>query len=1364
MKWLSACWKQLWITLVVALVMVALYTSLGRTLVPLIENWRPDLEQQLSEVLGQPVQVQSLEGDWRFLFPIVRVRQLHIGTDAIKLSRIEVELDPTMSLYHRLPVFRRIEVDGVSGYFRRSESGWVAGEDWQLTHSEDPQTGTEPVAEAAAEPEPAEAVEDSTERPVWLRLLELQQTMRVSNWHILVESHPGKVDQLRIEELLWRHQGDSQSITGDISLGRKQLATTRVSALLHGQLWPWSKQSGKVFLDVEPQSWASWIPELPSSISLPKLNAGAAVWLRVEEGNLKDVYADIAVNDLELTSKENQLAVQQGRIQVAGKHHGRDWHLRVLPELGEVLPLDLLTVSSVDLRGRQGWHIGIPELRMGEARTLLVDHQVLPSRIHRYLKNLKPEGLAEDVRIAILKGDKLDVDLRAHASDVSMQTYLGIPGITNLEGEVHLSPSLGRFDFVDQKPVVNLSGVYDQHWKMDSVTGTFRWMVQPEASQIWLEGIQARSAGLELNSELTMYLPARTSPRETRIRLLLGVPKAHSEDKARLLPDLLEDGVRSWIDQAILNADLSAGAFMLDGVLEEDRPDNSLTTQLAMQFDQGRLRYLEGWPEMENLKGELLLDTPNLSLDLEAGKTLGGVFRRNSGKVRLTTGKDKVTWLTVSGRVRGTSTEAFQYFRETPLQQVVDGTFDHWYGAGRLDTSLWLKMPLVEEAVEPHVKLNSRLRDNKLAITDLNLVASEINGSLRFDSRKGLFSDGLSGQIFGDAFDARLDSSSEQGNIVIRMEGSGRAKWDDFREWMPLFLLEPLTGDLGYQADMSIDTGAGKLVFDLSSSLDGTRIDYPYPLGKTAEDDQHALNVRIEPGRETRIKLNYDQRIRAVFAMDDQGLNRGQVYLGDHEPFLGSDPGVDILGEVPETIRAEEWWAKWQELLPLAEAEQARAAQSVAQNVSGIASSSGTGAGSSASSDTATANPLRNVEITLADVMAWDLPARETRIKARHDLGDWIFEFESPLAKGTTLIHSDDSPVDIDLEYLHLPAAEDASSDSAHAEGGEVEGSEAVKPSDDEVLAAVLANDALKDMVPADLLPMNLNMAEFFVGGWNFGRWKMSSKPIENGIAVSILESDLKGLSFTGDFRWLQDDEGHKTAIDLLNIKGKDLARVQKSFRQDVILEGEKLTSAARLSWQGSPMAFNSQSLDGLVSLKVEKGTWKTEGAGALKAFGALNFRSISRRLQLDFSDLYQSGLAFDVMRAKARIEGGLLTFAEPLVVDGPGAKFLSSGSTNLNDGTLDMKFAVTFPVTDTLPLVAVLAGFAPQVAGAIYVTEKLIGDELEQFTSASYDVRGTWSKPDMKIRGAFDNEVDGKRVRSFKERFLSIFGLEESE
>ena len=84
----------------------------------------------------------------------------------------------------------------------------------------------------------------------------------------------------------------------------------------------------------------------------------------------------------------------------------------------------------------------------------------------------------------------------------------------------------------------------------------------------------------------------------------------------------------------------------------------------------------------------------------------------------------------------------------------------------------------------------------------------------------------------------------------------------------------------------------------------------------------------------------------------------------------------------------------------------------------------------------------------------------------------------------------------------------------------------------------------------------------------------------------------------------------------------------------------------------------------------------------------------------------------------------------------------------------------MTFPVTRTLPIVAVLAGFAPPVAASIYVTERLIGDELERFTSASYTIQGTWEEPDIKLNKAFDNSVEGKESRGFVDRFLSIFGL----
>ena len=58
--------------------------------------------------------------------------------------------------------------------------------------------------------------------------------------------------------------------------------------------------------------------------------------------------------------------------------------------------------------------------------------------------------------------------------------------------------------------------------------------------------------------------------------------------------------------------------------------------------------------------------------------------------------------------------------------------------------------------------------------------------------------------------------------------------------------------------------------------------------------------------------------------------------------------------------------------------------------------------------------------------------------------------------------------------------------------------------------------------------------------------------------------------------------------------------------------------------------------------------------------------------------------------------------------MDGPAAKFQANGTVDFNTEVIDQKMVVTFPVTGTLPIVAVLAGLAPQVAGAIYITEKI--------------------------------------------------------
>ncbi len=1347
MRFLGACWTQLWITLVVGLVMTALYTSAGRQLIPLVETWQPDLEQQLARQLGQPVTIGQMEGDWRYLSPILRLRDITVGVapDQVYLQRVELELDVSASAFYQLPVFKRIEVEGLELSLRRHQQQWFIGQNWMLPWQEgdsgdvaEPPDSSQPQTLGPRQPE---------QRPLWARLLELQQRMEITDSHIQVLNDNGKTDRLLIKQLLWRHQGGSQSIRGNLAWGREQLADISLNAVLDGQIWPWSEQSGEVFAYVEPQSWTRWIPDdLPLGLTFDNLDAGAEIWLKIRKGDLYQVYADLNLEQLDLTTREQPLSLTEGRIQLGGEHNGDDWHMRIMPALGDTIPFHDFTISAISLPDQRGWQLGLAQLEINQALDYLLGHGLLPDPFDRYLSHIQPGGQAQDVRISFLPGATDTVDVRADLRGVHGTTYKGIPGVQGLNGQLHLQPRIGRINFKDQAVTVDLQGVYQQPWQMDAVSGALHWRIQPDESRIWLTDMRGRWQHLQLRSELSMTLPSRASGRDSSFSLLLGLPAASMADRSRLLPDLLEPEVRQWLDTALLAGSFSNGAFLLNGVLEEGRPNNSLTTQLYMDIKQGELEYLKGWPLMRNVTGRILLDTPSVDAWVDGADTLGGHIAPQGGHIRLRNTPDKPTRLFIDGQLTGESGEALRYFTETPLQDMVGHAFDHWQGQGSLNAKMSLEMALGSSDDNPLVRIAAQLDNNRLRLDDLNLDISSLTGSLIYDSVAGLSSTDLQGEVMGGKVTAVMTSTTMANGFTTRLRADGRATLAAFKQWMPMFLLDPISGELGYRATLDLNTVSSDVRFTLDTTLDGTRIDYPAPLGKAADDATHPLHITVRPGRETRITMNYDDRIRGVFALDNQGLNRGQVYLGNSEPFLPSDAGVEIRGQLDTPVKAEEWWAMWLRLQPLV------AAETSANIKSGSATVTGTG-----SSGATTANPLRLVDLTFTRLDAWTLATGQTHVVAGQNWGEWQTHIDSDLISGDVVLGAGSEPVAIALDYLHLPQTDEV------VEEPDARGLLLGETPANKQLETVLANDALKDLVPAELLPMDINIAEFIVGSRNFGRWSLSSRAVENGLALTINDSDMKGLHFSGDIRWLLENDGHHTYIDRLQVRGKDLGKVQKAFRQEPIIEGKELSSSMSLSWRGSPLAFNPMSLNGLATLRINDGVWKTEGTGALKAFGILNFNSITRRLQLDFTDLYQSGLAFDVMKAKASILQGKLTFSEPLVVDGPGAKFLMSGSTDLVAETLDMKLAVTFPVTGSLPLVAILAGFAAPVAGAIYVTEKLIGDELEKFTSASYDVTGRWSAPKMQIRQAFDNEVDGKKSRSFKQRFLSIFGLEES-
>lgn len=1320
MTWFRELWTQLWITLVVALVLLALYTSLGRQFVPLVETYKTEAEQWLSEQLQQPVSIGALSGDWHLYSPIITLRNVHLGqADGVKVKRIEAKLDVLGSLYHGLPVFRDIDVEGLNlSLHQRAEQQWSVGEHWLLPD----------MSESAG----------SSDHPFWVRWVQAQRTITLEDWNIDSTNLNGVTEHIQVRHVRWRNQGMRRNLVGTLAWGYDELATLKVITQFQGDMWPWNRQNGDIYFQVDNQEWSRWVPQQSDSpINVKHLQFGARGWLKIRNGDLNALHMDMDVPRIELTTAKEPFLLTRGKVMLAGQHTGKDWHVLLRPVFAEALPFDQVRLSSVKLGKQNGWQLGLPWADLGNLHRLLQRHALLPEGIERYIDGTAPQGRVNDIRLSMLPGERFSdwqFDLRAEVQEVSTEPYRGIPKLTGVSGALHLQPSHGALVIKHDDLSLHLSDLYQEPWHLSNLTGTFRWGLFNDYDVLRLEGLEAQLASVDAQKslqhwpvvgELSMLIPHANSAHESSVQLLLGLPGAPLDTKNQLVPDALEQGVRDWLRDSLLAGDVRNAVFALRAPLEINAPDIARVTQLYLDYEQAQLRYLPEWPEVNDLRGRLLLNAPNVDVWVQEGRTLGGTLAPNAGRVQLRTNK-RGTTLDMVMRLRGDSSEAVRYFTSTPLRDAVSGAFDQWRVSGPLQADMALKIRLDDPNSVPQVSLHADLHNNNLYLGELGLALEQLSGKLVYDTRSGIQAKSLSGKLLGGQFTGSMSSVMKNDQqFDLTLEGHGDAQWSAIRAWHPMFFLDPISGKLTYNAKLQVSSEGIQVAVD--SSLVGTDIALPLPLGKTS-DAKRPLQLSLNMADRMLVQMEYDSILSVAMQLEDNQPTHGQILFGGQRAVLPTQPGLEVMGSIASELRAEEWWPVWQRMTELlAQEEQQARAKAKANNVPYQPSP----------------NPMRTIGLTLGSVDAWSMPMEVTEVHGEQLNGRWDIHVDSRLLRGHVVLDEAVEPIVVELDYLHFP-----------------------EPEPEVVVAGQPVLDSLQDFEPADLPAVNMKLAEVFIGGRHYGRWNLRSHPQSQGMLVHIDEANLYGMTLRGELHWHKLQDRHHTELKALQLSSKNVANIQRGFRVVPFIEGKELSGEVNLAWSGSPMMFDVAQSQGTVALRIRNGVLITDtaGTGALKAMGALSIGSVARRLRLDFSDLVSDGLAFDLLRLNGEIRDQEFLFTEPLLVDGPSGKFMMSGKTHLLHETLDMKLAVTFPVSGTLPLVAVLAGFAPPIAASIYVTERLIGDELSRFTSASYEVGGTWEEPDLVINKAFSDKVDGRKRRSFKQRFLSIFGLDSDE
>ena len=124
------------------------------------------------------------------------------------------------------------------------------------------------------------------------------------------------------------------------------------------------------------------------------------------------------------------------------------------------------------------------------------------------------------------------------------------------------------------------------------------------------------------------------------------------------------------------------------------------------------------------------------------------------------------------------------------------------------------------------------------------------------------------------------------------------------------------------------------------------------------------------------------------------------------------------------------------------------------------------------------------------------------------------------------------------------------------------------------------------------------------------------------------------------------------------------------------------------------------------------------------------------RRLRLS-DDLLRSGLAYDEITALVRLDNGLVSIEDRLVISGPSSLYQITGEIDLAEETILGEMFVTLPVSDNIPWVGLATGNLPLAVGA-YLFDWIFGAQVDSLTSAVYTLEGPWEGLQPQFKQAF--------------------------
>ncbi len=1283
------------------LILLAVFTLIARLGLPLVSDYKGNIEARVSDYLKSPVVIGELDVRWTGLGPILFAENVSVIESAnrqVTVDELLIDLDVLRTVVRGTPVINEMTLVGTDLAIETTREGEV------LMHGMEAVPGRFSRRNHAPSPKPARKVGGGVDLFAWL--LNARKVGLLDTRLTFIDGQAEQSLVLDNVNIRAENIGDFHQLRVDLNLPESLGGALEAGIDLEGSPRDLNSADGNIYIKSDAIKTSGWLelfsrtPLMPDNLfQLEHVSAdvGFEVWGRWKQGHVDNIRGQFTASQLVDSRRDEPLLDEvTGDLTYRRGTDAVSLHADSL-----VFVHDSQRASINDVTLNQSFDDRSVALSAsGESMPLALVSNLLASvmaehKSGRIVKEAQPSGTLNDWEVAVSGiGADQTVDITATVQDLVIKATPENPGFGPINGSIEVVDSLGNATLAGRAVPFEWPRLFSDSQITDSFAAKLDFDLRNVKNMKVSGLVNVDDDGIESETRLRVSV-GKSRPLHLDVQSRYSV--ADLESVAPWVPTkLLSEKAQNWFRNAFKGGAARNGSLLFFGRPSEFPFDEGEGVfRAGMDIENGAIEFKSDWPVVSNVSGRLTFNGRGMTGLVETGRL--DQFDISQARVYIDDLKNAVVRVDGSGSSK--LPEMIRFANTGPLKQILEPALGSLITTGQADMDVELSIPLKRRdgPDAPQLSVNGSifLNNNTVRVDPADIDLKKVRGAVNFDQH-GIRINNLKARWLDHLVGINGITRGRKENGVTTLSLQGALRASDVLVHYKSTLDQFVRGTSNWSAELSVPHSPEKLAstgisLTVGSDLVGTALLVPAPLSKSSASSS---NIRlatkiITDGTELSWDFDYADLVNGNFVLEETKFKSLSIGLGATKAIAQEDEGIRLDGSIRQASLGD--WVD-------------------------------------------TVNQYRE-----------SLPQPGTR--------DDILPISGNINTASLLAGTDNlGParlrINSDDIYLNAVINNDFVRGSIRyprrLEEKEVSAKVRLNFIDKRVLAAFEAEEGEEEEEPIDpreLPPIEARISE---ANWDSLRLRdinIKTRPDILGLNVDTLGFAYRSMQLVGRGHWrLRDVQGINPALAGQHLTNLVLTLQSDDFGSglidlglpDLVAEGSGIVES-RLSWNGPAYKPDLAMLDGTIKVDLERGRLVQLEPGAGRLFGLFALEEIPRRLGGDFKDLTADGLSFQRLTGDIEMNNGVAD-ARLIQLTGPIGVVDIIGKTDLLNQQFDNRITVLPRVSAALPIIGVIAGGASAGVGALIAGGllKAVGIDLDRIGYREFSLTGSWEEPNF--------------------------------